>query len=81
METFSYLQVTHFFEIDIFFLFENSTFRILKLHILFLIIGRLCEKVTWEMSTFEMLTFDMSRSEGKDKQRNSEGFKVSSFQI
>ena len=73
--------MTHFFEIDIFFLFENGTFRILKLHILFLIIRRLRDKVTWEMSTFEMLTFDMSRSEGKDKQRNSEGFKVSSFQI
>ena len=33
------------------------------------------------MSTFEMLTFDMSSLEGKGKQRNSEGFKVSSFQI
>ena len=54
---FSYLKTAHFvFAIDTFFIFESSTFRISKLHISFLIIRRLLDKVTWEMTTFEMLT-------------------------
>ena len=54
---FSYLKTAHFvFAIDTFFVFESSTFRISKLHISFLIIRRLLDKVTWEMTTFEMLT-------------------------
>ena len=56
------------FAIDTFFVFEIATFRISKLHISFFIIKRLCDKVTWEMPSFEMLTFEMSSSEGKDKQ-------------
>ena len=47
---------------------ENSTFRVSKLHISFLIIRRLGDKVTWEISTFKMLALEMSSSEGKDKQ-------------
>ena len=54
------------FEIATFFVSENHTFRFSKLHISFLIIRRLGDKVTWEMSTLEML--EMSSSEGKDKQ-------------
>ena len=56
------------FEIATFFVSENSTFCVSKLHISFLIIRRLGGKVTWEMSTFKMLTLEMSSSEGKDKQ-------------
>ena len=56
------------FEIATFFVSENGTFRVSKLHISFLIIRRLGDKVTWEMSTFKMLTLEMSSSEGKDKQ-------------
>ena len=52
------------FAIGTFFVFENGTFRIPKLYISFLIIRRLRDKVTWEMSTFEM-----SGWEGKNKQR------------
>ena len=55
-----------------FFVFENDTFRFLKLHISVLIIRRLRDKAIWEMSTFEMLTFEMSSSEGKYKQRKFE---------
>ena len=49
------------------FVFENGRFRILKLHISFLIIRRLRDKVTWNMSIFEM-----SISEGKEKLRKFE---------
>ena len=56
------------FEIATFFVSENGTFRVSKLHISFLIIRRLGDKVTWEMSTFKMLALEMSSSEGKDKQ-------------
>ena len=70
------------FEIATFFIYENGTFRILKLHISFLIIRRLLDKVTWKMSTCEMLTFEMSSSENKDKQQKFEVkvFKVWRFQ-
>ena len=67
------------FEIATFFVFEDGTCRILKLHISFLIIRRLRGKVTWEMATFEMLTFEISSSEGKDKQRKF-NVKVLKFQ-
>ena len=71
------------FEIATFFGFENGTFPISKLHISFLTIKRLCDKVTWGMPTFEM-----SSSEGKQAKTNSkslkcsfQSFKVSKFQI
>ena len=78
---FSYVKMTHFSFLKIpdfriwnglFFLLKNGTFRILKLHISFLIIRRLRDKVTWNMSTFEMLAFEMSSSEGKNKQQKFE---------
>ena len=62
-----------------FFVFENSTFCILKLYISYLIIRRLRDKIIWEMSAFEMVTFEMSSSEDKDKQRKFE-VKVLKFQ-
>ena len=52
------------YEIVTFFVLENGTFSILKLNISYLIIRRLRDKVTWEISTFEMLTFEMSSSDG-----------------
>ena len=66
-------------EIATFFVFENGTFRISKLHISFLMIRTLGKRVTWEISTFKMLTFEMSSPEDKDKQRNLE-VKVLQFQ-
>ena len=58
------------FEIATFFVFENDTFPISKLHISFLIIRTLRDKVTWEMSTFEMLTLAMSSSDAKTNSEN-----------
>ena len=67
------------FEIATFFVFDDGTFRISKLHISFLIIRMLRDKVTWEMSTFGMLTFEISSSKGKanleNLKRKSQGFK------